>query len=166
MSFVALTPAGLLALLADIGIAAETVDHHPVFTVAEARGLWGDLPGGHCKSLFLRNKKGRMWLVTTMAEQAIDLRDLGDRIGAGRVSFGSEERLRRHLGVVPGAVTPFGLANDPDGKVRVVLDERLFEHDRLWFHPLDNARSTAVSPAGLMQFLEAVGHAPLIVRIP
>jgi Ala-tRNA(Pro) deacylase len=160
---VPMTPQDLLALLDELGIASTTVTHDPVYTVAEARELRGGLPGGHCKSLFLRNKKGAMWLVVTLADRTVDLRRLGDSLGSGRLSFGSPERLLRHLGVTPGAVTPFGLANDADGLVAVALEEAMLDHDPLHFHPLDNAMTTAIGPADLIRFLEAVAHPPQLL---
>src|SRR6476661_7420883 len=108
------TPEELFARLESLGIRTRTVSHPAVFTVEEAKALRGSLPGGHVKNLFLRNKKGAMWLVVAEEDRAVDLKALGAAIGAGRVSFGSPERLMAHLGVVPGAVTPLGLINDCD----------------------------------------------------
>jgi Ala-tRNA(Pro) deacylase len=151
--------------LAELGIKTVTVEHPPVFTVEEAKRLRGSLPGGHCKSLFLRNKKGEMWLVVTLEDRAIDLKALGDRIGAGRVSFGSPDRLMRHLGVIPGAVTPFAVLNDRDRAVAVVLDAGMLRHDPLNYHPLRNDRTTAIAPQDLVRFLEAEGHSPQVIDL-
>jgi Ala-tRNA(Pro) deacylase len=102
-----------------------------------------------------------MWLVTAEEDRPIDLKALGTALGAsGRVSFGSPERLMRHLGVIPGAVTPFGLVNDIDGQVSFVLDEGLMRHDTLSFHPLTNEATTAIARDDFLRFLEAIGHAP------
>ncbi|MBT8194200.1 MAG: prolyl-tRNA synthetase associated domain-containing protein [Acidimicrobiia bacterium] len=150
----------LLAYLSEIGIETTTVSHPPVFTVDEAKRLRGELPGAHSKSLFLRNKKGRMWLVVVLEDRSIDLKELGEQLGAGRLSFGSPDRLMRYLGVIPGAVTPFGAYNDRDHDVRIVLDGTMMESPILNFHPLDNTRTTAISPQGLIEFLEATGHEP------
>lgn len=157
--------AELLARLDALGIAHRTVAHAPVYTVAESRELRGDFPGGHSKNLFLRNKKGRMWLVTCLEDRDIDLKRLAERLGAGRFSFASAERLMHYLGVIPGAVTPFAVVNDREGKVRMVLDAGLLDHDPLNFHPLDNGMTTAVSAADLLRFLEHAGHPPEIVDL-
>ncbi len=154
------TAAELLDYLADLDIATVTADHEPVFTVEEARRLRGALPGAHSKSLFLRNKKGRMWLVTADADRQIDLKRLGESLGAGRLGFGSPRRLMEYLGVIPGAVTPFGVINDTAGAVRVALDREMLEHEPLNFHPLDNAKTTSISRDGLLRFLAATGHHP------
>jgi Ala-tRNA(Pro) deacylase len=158
-----MTPSQLLEFLDELGLETATIDHEPVFTVEEARRLRGNLPGGHTKSLFLRNKKGRMWLVTTAAERTIDLKRLGDSLEAGRLGFASPERLMKHLGVIPGAVTPFAAAND-DGEVQVALDRAMLENEPLHFHPLDNARTTAIGSADLLTFLAATGHPPLLLE--
>ncbi len=155
----------LFARLAQLGIRTATVEHPPVFTVEEAKRLRGALPGGHCKSLFLRNKKGGMWLVVALEDRPIDLKKLGERIGAGRVSFGSAERLMAHLAVVPGAVTPFAVFNDRERRVRVVLDAEMLRCSPLNYHPLRNDRTTAIQPEDLIRFLEAEGHPPQILDL-
>jgi Ala-tRNA(Pro) deacylase len=153
----------LLARLAELGIAARTVEHPPVFTVEEARRLRGDLPGTHTKSLFLRDKKGAMWMVVCVEDRALDLKELAGRLGARHLSFGSAERLLSHLGVIPGAVSPFAVVNDAERLVRVVLDREVLVQDPVNLHPLDNAKTTAVSAADLLRFLEAEGHAPEVI---
>lgn len=160
------TPEMLFQRLAELGIRHRTVEHPPVFTVEEAKALRGELPGGHVKNLFLRNKKGdAMWLVVALEDRAIDLKALGERIGAGRVSFCSAERLMTHLGVLPGSVTPLALINDRDRKVRVVIDRGLLEHDPVNVHPLVNTMTTAMSPGDLMAFIAACGHRPEIIDL-
>ena len=158
-----MSPSQLLAYLDELGLETATFDHEPVFTVEEARRLRGALPGSHTKSLFLRNKKGRMWLVTTDADRKIDLKRLGESLEAGRLGFASPERLMSHLGVIPGAVTPFAVVNDNDGTVQVALDRAMLENEPLHFHPLDNARTTAIGKVDLLTFLTATGHPPLLL---
>ncbi|MCH8189174.1 MAG: prolyl-tRNA synthetase associated domain-containing protein [Proteobacteria bacterium] len=154
------SPEALLARLAELDIAVSIFSHPPVFTVAEAKALRGELEGGHIKNLFLRNKKGAMWLVTCLEDRDIDLKALGQALGAGRFSFASAARLMTYLGVLPGAVTPFAVINDTEGKVQVVLDRALLDCDPVNAHPLVNDRTAAVSPGDLVRFLEAVGHPP------
>src|SRR5260370_42666380 len=103
----------LFIRLEELGIARRTVEHAPGFTVEQAKALRGDLPGHHVKNLFLRNKKEQMWLVGALEDRAIDLKRLGEALGAGRLSFASPEQLKRHLGVAPGSGTPLALLNDP-----------------------------------------------------
>ena len=158
-------PEALFARLDALGIAAETVSHPAVFTVEESKALCGELAGVHIKNLFLRNKKGAMWLVTCQEDRQIDLKALGNELGAGRFSFGSAERLMRHLGVIPGAVTPFAVLNDKGGAVKVALDKALLTAERVNGHPLVNDMTTAVSGADLKRFLEAEGHPPQILDL-
>ena len=153
-----LDPQQLFARLDRLGIAHRTVEHPPVFTVEEAKALRGNLPGHHIKNLFLRNKKEEMWLVVALEDRAIDLKRLGDVLGAGRLSFGSAERLRRTLGVEPGSVTPLALVNDEARAVRLVLDRGLAEGGPVNAHPLTNTMTTALAPADLLRFFAATGH--------
>ena len=157
------TTAELLVQLETLGIQSNTVMHQPVFTVEEAKALRGELAGGHIKNLFLRNKKGAMWLVVCLEDRQIDLKALGERLSAGRLSFGSAERLMRHLGVLPGAVTPFAAINDKTGEVRVVIDKSILEQAPVNAHPLVNDMTTALEPGDLVRFLEAVDHSPDIL---
>jgi Ala-tRNA(Pro) deacylase len=158
------TPEELFARLESLGIRTRTVSHPPVFTVEEAKQLRGELPGGHVKNLFLRNKKGAMWLVVAEEDRRIDLKALGEQLGAGKVSFGSPDRLMQHLGVVPGAVTPFGLINDRDSQVQVVIDKALLAQDPLNVHPLTNEMTTAIAPTDLLAFIESCGHRPQLIE--
>ena len=159
------TPDELFRRLDELGISVRTLEHDPVFTVEEARAVRGKLEGGHTKNLFLRNQKGKMWLVVCLEDRKVDLKALAARLGAGRFSFGSPGRLMKHLGVIPGAVTPFGIINDRTGAVRTVLERALFDHRVLNFHPLDNARTTTIATEDLARFLEAEEHAPEIIDI-
>ena len=159
------TSGDLFARLESLGIEARTVEHPPVFTVEEAKALRGELPGAHIKNLFLRNKKGAMWLVTCLEDRQIDLKALAGALGAGRFSFGSAERLMRHLGILPGAVTPFAAINDRTGVVQVVLDQAMLAQSPINCHPLVNDMTTALAPAELIRFLEAEGHPPVILDL-
>ncbi|MGH7124455.1 MAG: prolyl-tRNA synthetase associated domain-containing protein, partial [Stellaceae bacterium] len=159
------SPEQLLARLAALGIESRTVSHPPVFTVEEAKALRGKLPGGHCKSLFLKDKKGGLWLAVMLEERRIDLKALADRLAAPRFSFGSAELLEAVLGVTPGSVTPFALINDGAHRVQPVLDEEMLRHDPLNYHPLINTKTTAVSPADLLKFIRDCGHEPRVLSL-
>jgi Ala-tRNA(Pro) deacylase len=160
------SPDDLLSYLSALGVETETVDHPPLFTVEDSRALRGDIPGGHTKNLFVKDKKGRLFLLVLGEDAAIDLKRVHEAIGAqGRVSFGSAELLEEVWGVKPGAVTPFGAINDRTGKVRVALDEAMMRHERLNFHPLVNTRTTGLKSADLVKFLRATGHEPMIVKL-
>ena len=157
------TPDELFAYLDNLGIAHPTVSHPAVFTVEEARALRGKIAGGHTKNLFLRDKKGGLFLVVAPEDAAIELKSLHRLLGAsGRFSFGSAELMRETLGVEPGAVTPFAVVNDRACRVTVVLDAAMMAHATLNFHPLVNTGTTTISREGLLRFLEATGHLPRI----
>ena len=160
------SPEDLIAFLDSLGVASDTVEHPPLHTVEESQSLRGQIPGGHSKNLFVKDKKSRLFLLTLGEETQIDLKRVHEKIGAsGRVSFGSGELLEEVWGVKPGAVTPFGAINDKAGRVTVVLDSGLMAHDRVNFHPLVNTRTTGVSPEGLLTFLRATGHEPVVADL-
>jgi Ala-tRNA(Pro) deacylase len=159
-------PEELFAALDALGIAHSTVKHPPLFTVEQSRSLRGQIPGAHTKNLFLRDKKYAIYLVVVMEDADIDLKGLHRRLGAnGRFSFGSADLLREVLGVEPGAVTPFGAINDVDGRVTVVLDATMLEHETLNYHPLVNTMTTSIKRDDLVKFLESTGHMPRIERL-
>jgi Ala-tRNA(Pro) deacylase len=161
-----LSPQHLFERLDQLGIAHRSVSHAPVFTVEEAKALRGQLPGHHIKNLFLRNKKQEMWLVVVLEDRVIDLKRLGEALRAGRLSFGSPDRLRRHLGVEPGSVTPFALLNDCERQVRLVVDRALAGEGPINAHPLLNTMTTAVQPSDLLRFFAATGHQPHWLDFP
>ena len=121
------SPEALIAYLDGLGIATTTHTHPPVFTVEEAQALRGTLPGGHCKNLFLKDKKGRLWLVVALEDSKVDLKTLDKRIGSARLSFGNGDLLWEVMGVRPGSVTPFAVINDKDHRVTVVLEQAMME---------------------------------------
>lgn len=160
------TPDILFDRLAALGIQTTTHAHPPLFTVEDSKALRGALPGGHCKNLFLKDKKGQVWLVVADEDREIDLKRLRRQIGAGgTLSFGKPELLEELLGVAPGSVTPFGLINDTAHRVRVVLDKLMLDHAILNYHPLTNEATTAIASADLLRFVEACGHDTQIVDL-
>jgi Ala-tRNA(Pro) deacylase len=163
----AATRADLEAAFARLGIATRTVEHEAVFTVAESRDVKEGMPGGHTKNLFVKDKKGRIFLVTAESDRSIDLKRLHEVVGGtGRLSFGSAELLREVWGVEPGSVTPLGAINDREGRVTVVLDAELMRKDPVNVHPLVNTATTAMAPDDLVAFLRDTGHEPLVVALP
>jgi Ala-tRNA(Pro) deacylase len=160
------TPDELFAALDRLGIAHPTVRHPPLFTVEQSQALRGAIAGGHTKNLFLRDKKGALFLVTALEDAKIELKSLHRRLGAtGRFSFGSSDLMMETLGVAPGAVTPFGVINDPAHRVSVVLDTALMEHPVINAHPLANTMTTSIASQDLLKFLESTGHPPRIVAV-
>jgi Ala-tRNA(Pro) deacylase len=157
------TPADLFVFLDKLGIAHPTVTHAPLFTVEESQALRGTIAGAHTKNLFLKDKKGALFLVTALEDAVIELKSLHRRLGAsGRFSFGAAELMRETLGIEPGAVTPFAAMNDGERRVTVVLDAELMQHASINAHPLTNTMTTTLARADLVKFLEATGHPPRV----
>ncbi len=157
--------ARLFARLDELGIATATVEHAPVFTVEEAQALRGEIAGGHCKSLFLKDKKGGLWLVVADEARTVDLKALSKRLGSPRFSFGKPDLLREVLGVEPGSVTPFALINDAECRVSVVLDKAMLDNAQLNYHPLANTATTTIASNDLRAFIAATGHETYITEL-
>ena len=160
------TPADLFAFLDRIGVAHRTIEHPPLFTVEQSRALRGQILGGHTKNLFLKDKKGALFLVTALEDAVIELKSLHRLLGAsGRLSFGSAELMRATLGIEPGAVTPLAAMNDGERRVTVVLDAALMRHATINCHPLVNTMTTSIARDDLIKFLQATGHPPRIMAV-
>lgn len=160
------SPEDLFAYLDRLGIKHSTTSHPPLFTVEQSQALRGQIPGGHTKNLFLKDKKDALYLVVAQEDARIDLKSLHRLLGAsGRFSFGSANLLQEVWGVAPGAVTPFGAINDTEGRVTVVLDAEMMRHDVLNYHPLVNTQTTSLAAKDLITFLAATGHPPQITAV-
>ena len=159
------TKSSLLALLEELDIAHHTFDHPPLHTVEEAQAWRGDLPGGFCKNLFLKDKKGALWLIVTLEARQIRLNQLPKALGSARLSFANPQLLWETLGVKPGSVTPFSIANDRDQKCTIVLDEPMLAHENLNYHPLTNEATTTISTQDLLKFIRYCGHEPIIIDL-
>lgn len=147
-------------------IKTNTVSHPPLLTVADSQKLRGEIPGGHTKNLFLKDKKGARFLITLEEDAIVDLKTVHGPIGAsGRVSFGSAENLRDLLGVIPGAVTPFGLINDTNCAVTMIFDESLMRHEIINAHPLVNTMTTSIGREDLLAFARLTGHEPRVLKV-
>lgn len=156
----------LFDFLKGLGISITTHEHEAVFTVSESHKIKENLPGGHTKNLFLKDKKGNLVLVVCLNDTEVDLKSFHKKYDVGRVSFGNAELLWEHLGVRPGSVTPFSLINDrKTHNVRLVLDHNLMQYDLLNFHPLENTATSAISRDALLTFFAATGHEPSILQL-
>ena len=162
----AATPADLFALFDRLAIEHSTVEHPPFFTVEEGRPWHDKIPGLHCKNLFIKDRKGGIWLVVMPADKRADLGRLEKALGAPRFSFARPDVLQKVLALTPGSVTPFGLMNDTKRRATVVLDAEMLESEWLNFHPLHNAASTTLRSADLMRFVRALGYEPIVLRLP
>jgi Ala-tRNA(Pro) deacylase len=156
----------LFARLEELGIAATTVEHAPMFTVEQSIALRGAIPGAHTKNLFLTDGGGRMALVVAKEDTKVDLKALAKRLGCGRFSFGKPELLKQVLGIEPGSVTAFALINETSRKLTaVVVDAALMAFDEVNCHPLINDATTRIATRDLIRFMEACGHKPLVLPL-
>lgn len=153
----------LLAWMAERGIGQTTHDHPAVFRVEEGLELKAAMPGAHTKNLFLKDKKGRLWLISARQDTVVDLKRADRWIGSARLSFGSEALMYETLGVRPGSVTALGLINDIDRQVTFVLDKALWDADIVNFHPRTNTATTALDQAAFRRFLNALCRDPVVV---
>jgi Ala-tRNA(Pro) deacylase len=159
------TPDDLFRALDALGIPCRTHVHPPLFTVEDSQKLRGTIAGAHTKNLFLKDKKGAIFLVTVEEDAVVDLKSLHHKLEAGRFSFGSADLLREVWGVEPGAVTAFGAINDTGRRVTVILDAALMRHGVINCHPLVNTMTTSIAAADLVRFLASTGHSPRIVEV-
>lgn len=155
----------LFRRLDELGIVTRTVEHEPVFTVAESEKLERELPGAHTKNLFLKDEGGGLFLVVAMSHTRVDLKALARTLPCGRLSFGKPELLMQALGVPPGSVTAFAIMNDADQRVRVVIDAELMRHDSINCHPLENTGTTSIGRDDLLRFIRSSGHEPTIAAL-
>lgn len=155
----------LLKILDDIGIEYVNKEHPAVFTVEEAALHQDGIEGAHSKNLFFKDKKKNLFLVVTLADKPIKIKEVAKLIGGKNMSFGKPDLLMEVLGMIPGAVTPFAAVNIKDHDVKIVLDEEMMENDLLNFHPLTNTATTTIKSQDLVKFLEHCGQAPEIIRL-
>lgn len=156
----------LYELLGKLSISFEYHEHPPVATIADAKLYWKDLNSGRCKNIFFRNHKGdRHYLVVLEHLRQLDIHDLEKRLKQGKLTFASDQRLKKYLGVEPGSVSPFGLINDEAHHVHLFIDEQLAGFDRLSFHPNINTASLVISKQDFMKFLSYTGNPYEFIRL-
>lgn len=156
----------LFERLAALGIETTTLEHDPVFTVEESAIIHEKLAGGHTKNLFLKDAKGKLFLVVAQSHTTINLKTLHKTIGCGRLSFGKPDLLKEVLGVEPGSVSAFCIICDDQKKIdQVIIDETLMSFDKLNCHPLTNSATTTIDRDDLLRFVQDCGHQPRIMSI-
>jgi Ala-tRNA(Pro) deacylase len=155
----------LFTRLSQLGIETRTIEHEPLFTVAESSRLERELPGAHTKNLFLKDDGGELFLIVARTETRVDLKALAKTLSAGRFSFGKPELMMQVLGVEPGSVTAFAVINDPERRVRVVIDADLLPFDSINCHPLVNTATTNIARDDLLRFIRSCGHEPRIAML-
>ena len=156
----------LYELLQELSIQFEYHEHPPIATIEEAKIHWENYNSGRCKNIFFRNHKGdRHYLVILEHLRQLNIHDLEKRLRQGKLSFASDQRLKKFLGVEPGSVSPFGLINDTEHHVHLFIDEKLNESDRLAFHPNINTASLVISKSDFLKFLKHTGNSFEFIRL-
>jgi Ala-tRNA(Pro) deacylase len=156
----------LYVLFEKLAIQFEYNEHPPLATIDDAIIHWKDYNSGRCKNIFFRNHKGdRHYLVILEHLRQLNIHDLEKRLGQGKLSFASDVRLKKYLGVEPGSVSPFGLINDTGNHVHLFIDEKLKESERLTFHPNVNTASLVISKADFLKFLTHTGNSYEFIRL-
>ncbi|MEZ5814682.1 MAG: prolyl-tRNA synthetase associated domain-containing protein [Alphaproteobacteria bacterium] len=159
------TPEALLQILRELNITYEIHYHEAVFTVEESAVINAEIPGTHCRNLYLRDKKKKNFLLVAANETQVDMKRLQEKLDCGRLSFGSADRLWQFLGIRPGSVCPFTLINDKDHEVQLILDAAMMQSEIVNYHPLDNRQTISLTPAGLLKFLAYTGHKPITLDL-
>lgn len=159
------TEKDLFHLFDQLNIETKTYGHEPLFTVEQAKKAVAHIPGGHCKNLFLKDSKKRFWLIVAQADAKVSLKKMAKDLPAPELRFAQPELLKQYLDLEPGSVTPFGLINDKEHAITVVLDQSLFDYDTLSFHPLRNTASTTIAPQDLKKFIEHLGNRIILYEI-
>lgn len=159
------TPDSFMAALTALNIPFDLYHHKAVFTVEESETVDANIPGTHCRNLFLRDKKKKNFLLVLQNATEVDINKLPPIIDSARLSFGSADRLWEYLGVRPGSVCPFSITNDTDHKVKIILDKSMMETDLVAYHPLINTMTITVTPSDLIKFIESTGHEAHIVDL-
>jgi Ala-tRNA(Pro) deacylase len=148
----------LYRILDELGIQYDYYEHPPAPTIEQARIYWKDIEAVHCKNLFFRNHKGnRHYLVILEHTHDLQIRDLEQRLKQGKLSFASDERMMKYLGLTPGSVSPFGIINDTGRHVHLFLDKNLRNSEKISFHPCVNTASLVVSFQDFEKFLNFTG---------
>ena len=160
----------ILEQLDNWGIAYTRADHVPLRTVEESKKVQGQFlsseqGGGHIKNLYLRDNKKRNVLLVAEQDRQIDLKTLNTKLGTGRLSFGSAERLMENLGVRPGAVTPISMINGVETGVQLFIDSELKSCKQIYVHPLVNDRTLGITLEGLQAFFEKIKVEPVWVDL-
>jgi Ala-tRNA(Pro) deacylase len=149
----------LFRLFEKLDIQFEYHEHPPLATIEDAKTHWKNYNSGRCKNIFFRNHKGdRHYLIILEHLRQLNIKDLEKRLRQGKLTFASDQRLKKYLGVEPGSVSPFGLINDRDKHVHLFIDDKLNDFERLAFHPNINTASLVISKSDFVKFLEYTGN--------
>lgn len=154
----------LFEFFTKLGIAYKNYEHEPLFTVEQADKVTHSIPGTHIKNLFLKDDNGQLWLIVAEAHAKIELKKVAQLVKAPKLRFADAQLLMEHLGVTPGSVTPFGLINDTNHKIKVIVDNTILTGEIINAHPLENSATTSIAIDDFNKFLNAMGHRVIIIN--
>jgi Ala-tRNA(Pro) deacylase len=158
--------AELYSLLEKLMVSFEYHEHPPLATINDAIIHWKDYNSGRCKNIFFRNHKGdRHYLVILEHLAILNIHDLEKRLRQGKLSFASDQRLKKFMGLEPGSVSPFGLINDREKNVHLFIDETLKDCERLTFHPNVNTATLVITNSDLLKFLDYTGNGYEFIKL-
>ncbi len=149
----------VLQVLDELNINYEYHEHPPIPTIEASKEYWGKMESTHCKNLFFRNHKGnKHYLVILECNQDLYIKDLEQRLKQGKISFASDKRLSKYLGLKAGSVSPFGLINDKENHVHLFIDQNLYDIEKISFHPNDNTATLVISGDDFHKYLKWTGN--------
>jgi len=149
----------VLDALEQLLVPFTVLEHPPVYTVEEAQQYWAELPGTHCKNLFLRDQKGKTYFLVIVEEsKSLNMQAFCEKHQLGKLSFASAERLMNVMGLEPGSVSPFGLIHPNAKAVNVLIDSDLASAAVLNFHPNVNTATLSLAKEDFYEFLKQCGN--------
>ena len=158
-------PDALLNTLKKMNISYDLHHHEAVYTVAQSQKVDANIPGTHCRNLFLRDRKKKNYLLVLPINVEIDLKKLPDALNSHRLSFGSDDRLWEYLGVRSGSVCPFCIVNDTENQVEIFLEKSMMAQEKVNYHPMLNTMTVSLKPDDLLKFIESTGHKAHIIDL-
>ncbi len=157
----------IFSFLRQHNISYEQVDHPPVYTVAEAQEKVPPLAGAETKNLFIRTRKAdRHFLVVVRYDKSVDLKSLAAALGVKKLGFASPQRLMTYLGIEPGSVSLLAILNDSDAVVEIIIDQAVWEADRIKCHPLVNTSTLSITRSDIARIFEITGHSFTVMDVP
>lgn len=149
---------GVYAVLADLGIAYEEIEHGPVYTVEQAQSIKSRISGVGCKNLFLTDHHRTKYLLVILEEsKQADLKHIATFAGTSRLSFVDRDEMYEILHLFPGSVSPFGIIYDKENRVTLLVDAGLKEK-KLLFHPNVNTKTMVIQYDDFLRFVEYTNH--------
>lgn len=144
-------------VLDKLSISYEEITHDAVKTVKEAKEIENMIDGVPVKNLFLTDNENSYYLVMLEAHKRADLKKITRLVNKKHLSFASVNDLKDILKLDPGSVTPLGIINDRDNKVKIVIDKDLAGM-KILVHPNVNIKTISINFDDLIMFIKYENH--------